>query len=116
MTREELIEYCLTYQEAVEDYPFEDRKNTIMRHGSAGKWFAIIFEMEEKLCINLKCDPMQSDFLRSVYKEVIPAWHMNKVHWNTVILNGDVPEEELYDMIKGSYELTRKKILRGGMK
>lgn len=49
MTRWELIEYCLTFPGAVEDYPFEDRSNTIMRHANKGKWFALVFEKDAKL-------------------------------------------------------------------
>ncbi|MEG2687362.1 MAG: MmcQ/YjbR family DNA-binding protein [Christensenellaceae bacterium] len=109
VTRQELIEYCLTYQGAVEDYPFEDRNTTIMRHANKGKWFAAIFEREENLCISLKCEPMEADFLRSAYKAVTPAWHFNKTHWNTVTLGGDVPKQELLGMIKNSFDLTRSK-------
>lgn len=80
-----------------------------MRHANKGKWFALIFEKEGRLCINLKCDPMEADFLRSVYKNVIPAWHMNKTHWNTIILGGDVPEQALFAMIQSSFDLTKPK-------
>ncbi|MEG1887061.1 MAG: MmcQ/YjbR family DNA-binding protein, partial [Oscillospiraceae bacterium] len=106
------IEYCLSYPGIFEDYPFEDKNSTVMRHSNNRKWFALIFEMDNKLCINLKCEPMQSDFLRSVFKDVVPAWHMNKTHWNTVKIGGDVPEFELFDMISRSFELTSNKTQR----
>ncbi|MEG0020600.1 MAG: MmcQ/YjbR family DNA-binding protein [Oscillospiraceae bacterium] len=109
MTRTELIEHCLSYLGTVEDYPFEDKNSTIIRHSRNRKWFALIFEMGGKLCINLKCEPMEADFLRSVYKDVAPGWHMNKAHWNTVSLGGDVPEKELFSMIEESYNLTKPK-------
>lgn len=112
MTRRELIEYCLTFVGAVEDYPFEDRSNTIMRHANKGKWFAAIFEKDGKLGISLKCEPMEADFLRSVYADVTPAWHFNKTHWNTVTLGGDVPEPELFAMIQNSFDLTKPKARR----
>lgn len=83
-----------------------------MRQANKGKWFALVFEKDGKLCINLKCEPMEADFLRSVYKDVIPAWHMNKTHWNTVTLGGDVPEEALFDMIQNSFDLTKPKARR----
>ncbi|MEG0835642.1 MAG: MmcQ/YjbR family DNA-binding protein [Christensenellaceae bacterium] len=107
MTRQELIDYCLTYPGAVEDYPFDDRNSTILRHASNRKWFALIFERNGTLCINLKCDPMEADFLRQVFSSVTPAWHMSKVHWNTVALGGDVADAELFNMVSGSFDLTR---------
>ncbi|MEG2350607.1 MAG: MmcQ/YjbR family DNA-binding protein [Hungatella sp.] len=111
MTRREIIEYCRTYPDALEDYPFKDRNSTIMRHADNRKWFALVFEKDGKLCMNLKCEPMEADFWRMVYHDVAPAWHMNKMHWNTVTLNGDVPETELYSMIQESFELTKTKLL-----
>ena len=110
MNRSELINFCLTYPDAIEDYPFEDKNSTIMRHIGNHKWFALIIDLNQKLCVNLKCDPFQADFLRRTYKDVIPAWHMNKTHWNTVVVNGDVPKQELFEMIRLSYELTRPSI------
>ncbi|MEF9973888.1 MAG: MmcQ/YjbR family DNA-binding protein [Clostridia bacterium] len=107
MTRRELIAHCLTYPGAVEDYPFEDRNSTVLRHATNRKWFALIFERDGKCCINLKCYPMEADFLRQVFSSVTPAWHMNKVHWNTVSLGGDVSDDELFDMIASSFALTK---------
>lgn len=109
MTRKELIAYCLTYPHIIEDYPFEDKNSTIMRHKTNGKWFALIFEKEGKLCINLKCSPDDADFLRRLFQSVTPGWHMNKRHWNTVTLGGDVSEDALCKMIADSYLLTKPK-------
>ena len=64
MDKQTLIAHCLTYPNAVEDYPFADNDLTIMRHPSGGKWFACIMHLQGKLCINLKCDPVRSEFLR----------------------------------------------------
>lgn len=80
MEKQTLIAHCLTYPNAVEDYPFADNDLTIMRHPSGGKWFACIMHLQGKLCINLKCDPVRSEFLRRTYKGVYPAWHMNSEH------------------------------------
>lgn len=111
MTRQELIDLCLTFSDAYEDYPFDDTAGigvwTVMRHRKNKKSFALIFEHTDRLCINLKCEPMQADFWRSVYKDCRPGWHMNKVHWNTVYLGGDVPEDVLAGMIGESFELTK---------
>jgi predicted DNA-binding protein (MmcQ/YjbR family) len=67
--------------------------------------------MDGRLYINLKCDPIQADLLRSIFESVTPGWHMNKEHWNTVYIDGgDVPEQELFDMINNSYDLIKPKI------
>ena len=113
MTRRELIEHCLTFPAAYEGYPFdsmgEPGASTVMRHKTNKKMFALIYERNSKLCINLKCDPFEADFLRQVYEAVTPGWHMNKVHWNTVTLGGDVSEDELKRMIERSYDLIKPK-------
>lgn len=114
MTRKELIAFCLTYPGAYEDYPFDDDSGsdgawTVMRHGINKKSFAFIFERNGKLCVNLKSEPMYADFLRSIYPAVTAAYHMNKTHWNTVILDGSVPNEELFGMIGRSYDLIKPK-------
>lgn len=117
MTRRELTDHCLTMPLAYEDYPFDDGDAhsddgawTVMRHRANKKGFAHIYDRHGKLCINLKCDPVEADFLRQMYTDVTPAYHMNKVHWNTVALGGDVPEEELKRMIERSYDLIKPKV------
>jgi predicted DNA-binding protein (MmcQ/YjbR family) len=113
MTRQELIGFCLTLPDAYEDYPFDGITDagawTVMRHRSNKKGFAHIYGRNGKLCVNLKSDPFESDFLRRVYKDLTPAYHMNKQHWNTITLGGDVPEDELRRMIEQSYNLTARK-------
>lgn len=106
MTRKELISYCLKFPSAYEDYPFGDEW-AVMRHADNRKSFAFIYERNGRLSINLKCAPMEADFLRSVYSDVTPAYHMNKAHWNTVLIDGNVPENELYAMINRSFEFTK---------
>ena len=59
--------------------------------------------------MNLKCDPFEVDFLRQAFEDVTPGWHMNKTHWNTVTLGGDVPNEELERMVGRSYDLIKPK-------
>ena len=113
MTRRELIDFCLTFPAAYEDYPFGDEGRadawTVMRHRINRKGFAHIYERNGKLCVNLKCDPEEADFLRQAFYDVTPAYHMNKTHWNTVTLNGDVPDEELGRMVARSYDLIKPK-------
>lgn len=114
MTKRELIDFCLTFPAVFEDYPFASlaRGNqwTAMRHRSNQKTFAFINELNGRLCVNLKCDPFEADFLRQAFTDVIPGFHMNKEHWNTVFLNGDVPEADLANMIEKSYDLIKPKI------
>ena len=118
MDKRGLIEYCLTYPDAFEDYPF-DENWTVMRHGGNKKSFAFIYERDGRLCINLKCDPFDADFLRQIYRDVTPAYHMNKTHWNTVTLgagspcDSDMPDDELRRMIRRSYNLIKPKARAG---
>ena len=109
MNKQEIIKYCLTFPNAYEDYPF-DENWAAMRHGANKKGFAYIYERNEKLCVNLKCNPDKADFLRQVYKDLLPGYHFNKLHWNTIYIGGDVPEQELCDMIQDSYDLIKPKI------
>ena len=113
MTRRELIDLCLTFPGAYEDYPFDDLTAgnpwTVMRHRGNRKGFAHIYERGGRLCVNLKCDPLEADLLRSVFRDITPGYHMNKTHWNTVCIGGDVPEDELRRMIGNSYDLTKPK-------
>ena len=115
MTRQELINRCLTFPTTYEDYPFDDVKDagawTVMRHQTNKKSFAFIYERGGRLCVNLKCDPFEADFLRRQYKGVTPAYHMNKTHWNTVTVGFDVPKEEILRQIEKSYDLIKPKIV-----
>lgn len=114
MTRQELIDFCLTFPAVYEDYPFDDIIDagawTVMRHRTNRKGFAHIYERNGKLCVNLKCEPLEADFLRQAFADVTPAYHMNKVHWNTVTLGGDVPGDELKRMVERSYGLIKPKV------
>lgn len=108
MKLEEIVGYCLTYPSSYENHPFGEGW-TAIRHKGNKKLFALIFIKDEHLCINLKCNPDRSDFLRNAYIEVKPGYHMNKEHWNTIILDGELPEDALHDMVKHSFELTKPK-------
>lgn len=108
MIKPDIIKYCLTFPSAYEDYPF-DETWTVMRHRVNKKSFAFIYERNNELCVNLKCEPNRADFLRQIYNDVIPGYHMNKHHWNTVVIGGDVSEQDLYGMIQHSYDLIKPK-------
>lgn len=110
MTKENYLSFCTNIVGAVVDQPFpEDFVTYAARHKINRKWFALIMELDGKYVVNLKCEPMQADFLRSIYSGVIPAYHMNKKHWNTVFLNSDVPDDEIERMTLESFRLTDKK-------
>ncbi|MCL1988522.1 MAG: MmcQ/YjbR family DNA-binding protein [Firmicutes bacterium] len=113
-TRQQLIDFCLTFLNTYEDYPFHDINEVgawaAIRHKQNKKSFAFIYMKNDDLCINVKCEPFEADFLRQTFKDVLPAYHMNKTHWNTITINGDVPTEELKNMITASYNLTKPKV------
>lgn len=104
--REEAAAYCLTFQDVYEDYPFHDPNWCVIRHKSSRKVFAWIFHKDGHIWINVKCDPEWRDFWRQAFDSVIPAYHLNKDHWNSIILDGSVPEAEIQRMIQESYDLT----------
>ena len=108
-TRSDVIAFCKTFPAAYEDYPFHDPNWTVMRCRANKKAFAFIFEKESCIWVNVKTDPDWALFWRQTYPAVIPAYHMNKQHWNSIILNGTVPEKDLERMIAESYALVRPK-------
>ena len=108
-TRKEAVDFCLTIKDAYEDYPFDDFNWTIMRHKENKKMFAAIFEHQGNIWINVKCEPGLAELLRCAYNSVIPAYHMNKKHWNSIILNGSVPDAEIKNMISDSFDLVKPK-------
>ena len=108
-TREEIIRYCQSFSNVFEDYPFEDKNWTCMRIRKNHRIFAWISEREGYIWVNVKCDPQWRDFWRTAYESVVPAYHMNKEHWNSLILDGEIPEEEVRRMIAESYDLCQGK-------
>ena len=109
LTRDEAIEVCLRFEDSFEDYPFKDVNWTIMRHKSNNKMFAAIYERCGKIRINLKAEPMTGEFWRNVFPAVVPAYHMNKEHWISVILDGTMTDEEIIPLIEDSFLLTMPK-------
>lgn len=107
--RAEAIAFCSQLENVYEDYPFHDPNWTVMRHKNNRKVFAWIYEKDEYIWINVKCDPEWRDFWRNAFDAVVPAYHLNKEHWNSIILNGTVPEHDIERMIEESYELTKGK-------
>jgi predicted DNA-binding protein (MmcQ/YjbR family) len=102
MNAESFRAYCLSKPAATEGTPFgpEDIVFKV-----AGKMFAILALEEVPPRVNLKCDPDLALELRDRYEQVEPGYHMNKKHWNTVVLDGAIPERQVRKMIDHSYEL-----------
>lgn len=100
------IEHMIqTLPDVVLDYPFGEGV-AVYKIGSAqGKMFALIQEDSRPLRLSLKCDPQLAELLREKYESVVPGYHLNKKHWNTIICSGQVPEDELRDLVRHSYEL-----------
>jgi predicted DNA-binding protein (MmcQ/YjbR family) len=102
MTRAEVLELCASFAGAVEDHPFGDGV-AVFKVG--GRMFALVALEEEPGSVNLKCDPDAAEELRAQYAAIRPGYHQNKRHWNTVDLDGSVPDQEWRDMLDHSYEL-----------
>lgn len=102
MTLEAIRDYCLTKPGVTESMPFGD-DTLVFKVG--GKIFALTSLDPAASSINLKCDPERAVELREQFDEVLPGYHMNKKHWNTVLLNGRVRKNDLCDWIDHSYEL-----------
>lgn len=109
MDRESLIQYCLTFPGTYQDTPFRDPNWLVIRLTGSKKVFAWIFERQDKLWINLKVDPEWRDFWRNAFDSIIPAYHLNKEHWNSLILDGSIPVETVHKLIKESYGLVKGK-------
>ena len=102
MNVESFREYCLSKPAATEGTPFGP-DNIVFK--VAGKMFALLALDEVPPRVNLKCDPDLALELRDRYEQVQPGYHMNKKHWNTVVLDGVIPEKQIREMIDDSYEL-----------
>lgn len=104
-TREDALEYGLSLPGTYQDAPFRDDNWQLVRVKGSKKAFLWTYERERKINLNVKADPEWRDFWRSAYEAVIPGWHQNKEHWNTIILDGSIPEKDIRRMIKESYDL-----------
>jgi predicted DNA-binding protein (MmcQ/YjbR family) len=101
MNIEILREYCISKNGAEECLPFGP--DTLV-YKVKGKIFALI-SLDGELSINLKCNPSLALELREKFRAVIPGYHMNKKHWNTVCIDGSVPDKNIFEMIDHSYNL-----------
>jgi predicted DNA-binding protein (MmcQ/YjbR family) len=102
MDRKTVEEYILSMPGAVREYPFGQ---DVAVYKADGKMFALMSEQKEPINLSLKCDPLLSQVLRDRYESVMPGYHLNKKHWNTVVLSGQLPWEEVRGLIRQSYNL-----------
>ena len=102
MNFETLRTYLLAKPCAEETFPFDDVTLVIK---VCNKMFALVGINNDPLRINLKCDPDKAELLRELHPAIVPGYHMNKRHWNTVVLDGSLPGADIYAMIDDSYDL-----------
>ena len=102
MTPEELRDRCLSFLGSEETFPFGP-ENSVFK--VAGKIFALSRLAGNPLCVSLKCEPPLAEQLRKGHPAVIPGYHLNKRHWNTVIIDGSLGEQTICDMVEDSYDL-----------
>lgn len=105
MTRKEALEYGLSFSDTYQQAPFHDENWQLVRVKGSKKAFLWTYERNGYLNLNVKTDPEWRDYWRSAFPSVIPGWHQNKDHWNTIILDGTIPDEAVRKMIAESYEL-----------
>lgn len=104
-TREEALSYGLSFPDTYQEAPFHDPNWQLVRVKKSKKAFLWTYEKDGYININLKVDAEWRDLWRKTYKAVLPAYHQNKEHWNTVILDGSIPDDVIKRMIAESYDL-----------
>ena len=108
MTHKDFDEYLLSYANVWLDFPFGEGSSVYKighKETGEGKLFAIIANDSKPLRISLKCDPQLAINLREKYESIVPGYHLNKKHWNTVLYTGQLSDDEIKDLIRHSYEL-----------
>ncbi len=104
-TREQALAYGLSFSDTYQDAPFHDENWQLVRYKGNNKAFLWTYEKDGYINLNVKVQPEKAFFWREIYKAVIPGYHQNKEHWNTIILDCSIPEEDVKLMIAESYDL-----------
>ena len=104
-TREEALEFGLSLPDTYQDAPFHDDNWQLVRVKGSGKAFLWTYERNGFINLNVKVSPEWRDLWRDIYEAVVPGWHQNKENWNTIILDGSIPTDEIKRMIAESYDL-----------
>ena len=105
LTRKEILSYGLSFPNTYQEAPFHDPNWQLVRVKGSKKAFLWTYERDGCLNLNVKVDPRWRDFWSDTYHAVAPAYHQNKEHWNTIILDGSIPDEDVKRMIAESYDL-----------
>lgn len=105
----DLAEYCMSKAGVEETFPFDE---VTLVYKVMGKMFALIPTAKEQLSLNLKCDPEYAVELREAHPAIIPGYHMNKKHWNTINVDGSISGKLLCELIDHSYDLVVKSLTR----
>ena len=104
-TREEALSYGLSFPDTYQDAPFHDENWQLVRCKGNKKAFLWTYERDGFIYLNVKVEPDKAFFWRDIYESVIPGYHQNKEHWNTIILDGSIPDKDIECMIAESYDL-----------
>ena len=104
-TRNEAMAYGLSFPNTYTEAPFHDPNWDLVRVKGSKKAFLWIYEKDGLINLNVKVSPEWRDFYRQIYEAVIPGYHQNKEHWNTIILDGSIPDEDIKRMIAESYDI-----------
>lgn len=104
-TREEALQYGLSFPDTYQEAPFHDPNWQLVRVKKSKKAFLWTYEREGMICLNVKVNPEWREFWRQAYEAVQPGYHQNKEHWNTILLNETIPDKEIRRMIAESYDL-----------
>lgn len=104
-TREEALVFGLSFPNTYQEAPFHDPNWQLVRVKGSRKAFLWTYERNGYINLNVKVDPQWRDFWRNAFASVVPGWHQNKEHWNTIILDGSIPDEDVKRMIAESYDL-----------
>jgi predicted DNA-binding protein (MmcQ/YjbR family) len=113
MSRDEVMAACSGKPGSVEDYPFGDE---VAVYKVAGRMFALVSLGSEPGSVSLKCDPGLAEDLRGRYPAIRPGYHLSKRHWNTVDLDGSVPDDEVLELIDHSYDLVLARLTKAERK
>lgn len=105
LTREDVLNYGLSFPGTYKEAPFHDQNWQLVRVTDNKKAFLWTYERDGYLNLNVKVDPEWRDFFRNAYESVIPGYHLNKEHWNTIIIDGTIPDSEIKKMIEESYRI-----------
>lgn len=103
--REDALAYGLSFPGTYQEAPFHDPNWQLVRVKGSRKAFLWTYEKDGHINLNVKTDPEWRDFWRNTYASVIPGYHLNKEHWNTIILDGTIPDTDIKRMIAESYDL-----------